>query len=176
MSIIGTQTGIDPFLGDVRPNGKIKVVNPNDENAPFEYKNFGVYPAFFKSNKIVWPRLKPPEMISLVDTATSQFMVNYGMSYLSFYFYMRTDAAHPALVGGAQGDYDNLFINSNGYMTDIELQHSKDDSSGGKIWEGTWQHENVDIRNIKGNLCQVDMTVSKQVIASQVVDKTAYQS
>jgi|TARA_Y100000034_G_C6810747_1_gene364329 hypothetical protein len=168
MAIIGTQTGTGSFIADISGNGDTNVNNPNS-TTDYKYPNFKAEPSFFSGNKVIWPRVKPPEFISLVDTSDFQFQVNYGVSYLSYYFYMNTNE-----VG--KEDYEDYFINSNGYIRDIYLEHSKEAFGLGVTWDGVWQFESADIRNIKGNISQVDITVSKQISAMQVVDKKAEQA
>lgn len=176
MSIIGTQFGADAFIAKIVDNGSISIADFNNPGSYFQYQNVSITPAFFTGNKIVYPRGTPMSSVALIKTSTAQNTISYGISYLSFYFYMKTDQISEGSDELGYGEYDKIFIDSNGYIADLELQHSKEDSAGGKIWPGVWQFESADIKNIKGNLSQIDMTVSKQVVAEQILDPSGFRS
>ena len=164
---------IGQFTAKALLQGNTKVAHPNDANAPFVQKNYIPIPAYFSSNRIIWPRTKPPEMIPFKGTVDKTWQTMYGMSYLKFWFYMLTEEAYPDNLN----DYTKLFLLNKGYIRDPILWHgSVQYGSSATTWGGTWQFDSVEITNLKGNISQVNVQVSRQIEAQTIIDPAAYEA
>ncbi len=157
--------------------GTISVKDPNS-GTRLEFPNYIPSTAHFAGNRIIWPVSKPIELVPFQKTEDSSYATSFGMSYLKYWFYMKTEDAHPAefnnvtLDPGTPGEYDKLFLEGAGYIMGPVLTHSGIED---REWSGVWRFDSVNINNIKGNLSKVDVQISRQIYQAQIVDVEARQ-
>lgn len=163
---------IGQFTSEALKIGDTKVENPNDLDNKFVFPNWQPRPAYFSSNRIVWPRTKPPQMIPFFDTVDKRYQATYGMSYLKYWFYLKTEDIRTS-QSGEESEYEKLFIENSGYIRDPQLKHGALSDPTTTIWYGVWQFDSVDIQNLKGNISQINVQISKQIVSTQIIDPTA---